>query len=175
MATLYELTGDFIALWDKVSGILPEDETEAAAVYAALYQEAVEDLQFDIGDKLQGYVHIIKRFEGELATAKKEKARVEAICKSIESKVERLKTAVLDAMITLDVEQITTQNLHKVRVAPSPRSVFIADGVKFAPEYLKAPKPPEVDKRKLLQAIDDGEFEEDDEVYVTQGRHLRIT
>ena len=176
-ATLYELTGDYQVLWDKINRELPEDETEAAAIFAALYQEAVENLQVDIGNKMEGYAKIIKNtearkamFKAKAAVFEDEAKRIKAKEKAEENKIKRLKEAVMHSMQACGVDEIDT-GTFAIKIQPSPKTVFIADGVKLHLDYCK---PPEPDKKKLLAAIEAGEFEEDEDVYITQSCHLRI-
>jgi len=174
MPTLFELCGDFLDLWSYISFMLPENEEEAAKVYSELYEDAVDNLKLQFGEKLEGYLHIAKRLEAEIEAAKKEEARVTAIRKAAENKRKRMLDAVLTAMQDLGIEEAKTTKF-KVRVQNSPKAVYVADGVTLPPEYYKEPKTPEIDKKMLLADLKSGIFSEDENVYITQGQHLRVT
>jgi hypothetical protein len=161
--SLFELTSDFLSLMDMDYPEIYEDDTELDKAEKQSEIEAFEDtmnmLIDAIDDKADGYCYVIERLEGENETARNAKKKLDALIKSRERKIERLKNALANSMILTERKAIETP-LHRITVRSS-ESVKLTHGdkaVEFIPvEYRKVKETIEPDKTLIKKALKNGE------------------
>lgn len=90
MATLYELTGEFQALFE----MLNDPEVEEQVII-----DTLEGVEFEIEIKAENYAKIIKELEGYIEAIKVEMKRLSDKRSSFEKNIERLKSNLKEAMI----------------------------------------------------------------------------
>ena len=89
MATMYELTSDFLEVLELASN--PEIDPDAIA-------DTLEAINLEIEIKAENTAKVIKELDGMAAALKAEEQRLNARRKSIENNVERIKTGLYEAM-----------------------------------------------------------------------------
>lgn len=91
MATMYELTADFVEVLELASN--PEIPPDAIA-------DTLEAINLEIEQKAENTAKVLRELEGMAATLKAEEQRLAARRKSIENNMDRIKTGLFDAMKT---------------------------------------------------------------------------
>ena len=110
MSTLYELTGEMITLMDWMN----DPETDAQMI-----ADTLEGLQYELELKAEGYCKVIRQFEADAETYKKEAERFsqkQAIC---ENNAKRMKEALMKAMVATghDDKNGLNAGLFKLKIA----------------------------------------------------------
>lgn len=90
MATLYELTGQFLEL----SELLDQGEYDED-----LIRDTLEGVEFDLEEKAEGYAKIIRNYESDIEGMKNEEKRIRERRKALENNVRRLKDNLQAAMV----------------------------------------------------------------------------
>lgn len=90
MATLYELTGQFLEL----SELLDQGEYDED-----LIRDTLEGVEFDLEEKAEGYAKIIRNYESDIEGMKNEEKRIRERRKALENSVRRLKDNLQAAMV----------------------------------------------------------------------------
>lgn len=98
VASIYELTNDFMVLQEILSN--DPDSEEALQMF--------DDLDKKIEEKADGYARIIRNFESDIEGFKAEEARLKEKRAGLEKAVDRLKTALKEAMIKTDKRKFKT-------------------------------------------------------------------
>ena len=163
MASLYQLTGDYV---DLVARLEEATDEEAGAILDELDLKSGEIVQ-----KAEIYARIIKSKEAEAEAYRAEEKRLAQDRHAAERTVEVLKDRLLETMQTLDVDTIQT-GIGKWRIQNNPWSAEITDESKVPEEYL-IPQPPKVDRTALIKHFKEtGEIVEG--VSFTQKQGLRF-
>lgn len=136
MATLYELTGQFLEIYNMEI----DDETKLDTL------EAI-DWTTDYENKVEGYVKVIKSLEADIEARKNEKKRLDGLNKSDQSKIDKLKAALAVSMAETGQTRVDTA-LFKVGFRKS--EAVIVDETKLPKEYMRAKWSPDKDKLKEL-------------------------
>lgn len=136
MATLYELTGQFLEIYNMEI----DDETKLDTL------EAI-DWTTDYENKVEGYVKVIKSLEADIEARKNEKKRLDELNKSDQSKIDKLKAALAISMTETGQTRVDT-TLFKVGFRKS--EAVIVDETKLPKEYMRAKWSPDKDKLKEL-------------------------
>ena len=163
MANIYELTSQYNDLYALfTSGEIDEDT----------FHDTLDSIdwsnEFEI--KIEGYVMVLKQLDADGDAIKSEEKRLSERRKTFENNAERLKSTLFSAMKSTGNEKIKTP-LFNINIQKNPPSVVIEDGAAIPDEYL-IPQDPKIDKRGLLQAINDGaDFKG---ISILQGESLRI-
>lgn len=152
MKNLYELTSDYIQLYEmlEAGAETPEDEAEIIA--------AIEETGKNLSDKADAYARIIKNLSAEAEALKAEEKRLSARRKACENGVERLKNNMLLTMQTLGADKLKT-SIGTWAVQKNPWSCDVTDVSKVPARFL-IEQPPTVDKKAILAA-----FKETGEVF----------
>jgi hypothetical protein len=161
--TLFQLTGDFLSLMNMEYPEIYEDDTEEDIAEKQSAIEAFEGtmnmLIESIDDKIDNYCYVIEQLQGENETAKTAKKKLDALIKSRERKIERLKNALANSMVLTERKSIETP-LHRVNVRSS-ESVKLIHGdkaVEFIPEeYRRVKEVIEPDKTLIKKVLKSGE------------------
>ena len=136
MATLYDLTGQFLEIYNMEI----DDETKLDTL------EAI-DWTADYENKVEGYVKVIKSLEADIEARKNEKKRLDGLNKSDQSKIDNLKAALATSMAETGQERVDT-TLFKVGFRKS--KAVIVDETKLSKKYMKAKWSPDKETIKEL-------------------------
>ena len=147
MSNIYELTNEFVLLWDLMENGELEDE-----VLLGAFDVAKEDLAI----KLEGYCKFIKNLESDIQGLKAEEERLNARRKTMENTVTRCKEAMKIALNTVGEKKIPCGSFV-VSVQNSTPSVVLDESyIENIPEEYLVPQEPKVDKKKIKADIDAG-------------------
>lgn len=136
MATLYELTGQFLEIYNMDI----DDETKLDTL------EAI-DWTTDYETKVEGYVKVIKSLEADIEARKNEKKRLDGLNKSDQTKIDNLKTALAVSMTETGQTKVDT-TLFKVGFRKS--EAVVVDETKLPKKYQVATYKPD---KKTLKAL----------------------
>jgi chromosome segregation ATPase len=153
--TLYELTSEFLSL-------LEAEEIDT---------KEVEGSVTDIKTKLDGYAKVRAELRYDAKNLRSEEKRLAGRRKQIESNVERLESAMTDALEVLDAPNVNT-GTFTIRLQSNPPSLVESEDADPPDDYL-IPQPPKVDRAGIKDAIKAGGHIEGYEV-VSVGKSLRI-
>ncbi len=149
MASIYEITGDVLRLYDMIDELDTPDEE-----YEDMLLDSLESVLGEFEAKADSYGKLIKNVESDIEGLKKEKARLEMKIKRSENLIKKLKERILYCMdvakipeIKGDLFKFKTRNFAKQ--LPENIEEFSS---KIPDEYF-IPQDPKLDKRKLLEAI----------------------
>lgn len=140
MATLYDLTGQFLEIYNMEI----DDETKLDTL------EAI-DWTTDYENKVEGYVKVIKSLEADIEARKNEKKRLDGLNKSDQSKIDNLKAALATSMTETGQDRIDT-TLFKVGFRKS--KAVVVDEKKLPKKYQVATYKP--DKKTLKELLKSG-------------------
>lgn len=139
MATLYDLTGQFLEIYNMEI----DDETKLDTL------EAI-DWTTDYENKVEGYVKVIKSLEADIEARKNEKKRLDGLNKSDQSKIDNLKAALATSMAETGQERVDT-TLFKVGFRKS--KAVVVDEDKLPKKYqIVSYKPDKKEIKKLLES-----------------------
>lgn len=140
MAKLYELTGQFLEIYNMEI----DDETKLDTL------EAI-DWTTDYENKVEGYVKVIKSLEADIEARKNEKKRLDGLNKSDQSKIDNLKSALAVSMTETGQTRVDT-TLFKVGFRRS--EAVVVDETKLPKKYQVAIYKP--DKKTLKELLKSG-------------------
>lgn len=140
MATIYELTGQFLEIYNMDI----DDETKLDTL------EAI-DWTSDYETKVEGYVKVIKSLEADIEARKNEKKRLDGLNKSDQSKIDNLKAALAVSMTETGQTKVDT-TLFKVGFRKS--EAVVVDETKLPKKYQVATYKP--DKKTLKELLKSG-------------------
>lgn len=140
MATLYELTGQFLEIYNMDI----DDETKLDTL------EAI-DWTSDYETKVEGYVKVIKSIEADIEARKNEKKRLDGLNKSDQTKIDNLKAALAASMTETGQTKVDT-TLFKVGFRKS--EAVVVDETKLPKKYQVATYKP--DKKTLKELLKSG-------------------
>lgn len=150
MASLYDLTGDFVRFSElmELEELTPEQ--------AEMLKEALDNMADDIEDKLENYAKIIKNFESDIEGLKAEEARLSSKRKTLENNIKNMKARMTDAMIATGKTEIKGA-LFSFNVQKNTPSVVIDESyIENIPEEYLIPQEPKIDKKKLSEDLKAG-------------------
>ena len=107
MATLYELTGEYLALLEMAED--PDTDAEALA-------DTLESLDYDIEEKADAYVAVIGELNNDVAKIDAEIKRLTARKKTISGNADRIKQNLQDTMAAIGKRKLKTA-LHTISIA----------------------------------------------------------
>ncbi|MGT2911755.1 siphovirus Gp157 family protein [Streptococcus cameli] len=113
MASLYELTGLYLQIYEMDI----DDETKEGTLESIDWQENFEA-------KAEGYAHVIKNLEADVAMFKQEEANFKAKKQAAQKKLDHIKSNIMDAMILTDTLEVRGGSLS-IKVANNPESVQV--------------------------------------------------
>lgn len=140
MTTLYELTGQFLEIYNMDI----DDETKLDTL------EAI-DWTTDYETKVEGYVKVIKSLEADIEARKNEKKRLDGLNKSDQTKIDNLKAALAVSMTETGQTKVDT-TLFKVGFRKS--EAVVVDETKLPKKYQVATYKP--DKKTLKELLKSG-------------------
>ncbi len=170
MATLYELTNEYVKLMEMLCD--PEADEES-------FREATEAIKDEIRDKADGYAKVMKNMDADINALKEEEARLKGKREALENGKKRLKEN-LEWNMRVSGETKFKTTLFNFYFQKNPPSVVAQDEKAVISELQKNGRndllvvaEPKLNKTAIKEAIiKDGEII--DGVEVVQGESLRI-
>ena len=165
MANLYELVGNF----KEFEHLYNQAETDDEIQEAERYLMASET---DLADKVENIARLVKNFEAERDTFKKEADRLAGKAKSFDNKVSNLKRYLQDNLEVAGIDKVKGE-LFTVSLQNNAMSLDISKVDQIPSEFKRTPEPV-VNKRELLAYIKEtGETFEGVEVRRTRSVRIR--
>ena len=147
MASIYELSEEFLTLWT-----LMEDGTLDDEALADAFDVAVGDLSA----KLEGYCKFIKNLESDIAGLKEEEKRLATRRKTMENTIERAKAAMQNAM-HIAGEKKMPAGTFTVSLQQNPPKVILDEPyIENIPEKYLIPQEPTINKKLILEDLKEG-------------------
>lgn len=162
MASIYELTGAFNALWNLMEEGTIDDET---------LQDVFENTAEELNVKLEGYCKFIRNLESDIAGLKEEEKRLATKRKVMENTIERAKFAMQTALNCAGEKKMSCGSFT-VSVQNNPPKCVLDASVADIPSKYLIPQEPTVDKKLLLEDLKNGETMTF--AHIEQGESLRI-
>ena len=160
MATLYELTGQYLELLE-----IAEEEGDATVVIDTL--EAIEG---EIEDKADGYAKVLKELTGKINMLDDEIERLQGMKKVIKNNMDRIKNSLEKSMVVTGKKKFKTA-LFSFGIQKNPAAVSVLKE-SDVPEQFWKPQNPVLDKKGLLDYLkENGDTEY---AVITQSESLRI-
>ena len=161
MATLYELTDDYLALLEMAED--PDIDEQAL-------KDTMEGIEGALEIKAEGYAKIIRMLEGDAAACDAESKRLRNKKQAIERNIDRMKKALQYSMVQTGKTKFKTA-LFSFGIQKNPASVVIDHAGKVPASYW-IPQPPELDKKAIKAYIkENGDV---DWAHLEQTESLRI-
>ena len=147
MATIYELSGDYLRLLEMAED--PEMDPVAFA-------DTLEGLEGETEIKAEGYAKVIKELDKDGAGLDNEIKRLQAKKTTIANSIDRMKKALEQSMIITGKTKFKTE-LFSFGIQKNPPSVDLdEEHLELIPiEYL-IPQDPKPDKKRMLQELKEG-------------------
>lgn len=147
MATIYELTDDFLRLLEMAED--PETDPQA-------FEDTLEGLEYEIEIKAEGYAKVIKQLDSDAAGLDTEIKRLQAKKSAIANAQDRMKRTLEGAMIATGKVKFKT-DLFSFGIQKNPPSVELdEEHLELIPiEYL-IPQDPKPDKKRMLAELKEG-------------------
>ena len=162
MAKLYELTDEYLALWDSLQD--PEaDWTEA--------EEKLRGIERAFDDKVSACAKMIRNMESEETALTREIDRMSRRRDALVRKTKAIKEYVKAEMEMSGREKVRT-DVFTVSVQHSPDKVHVTDEAKIPAQYYYYQITKRLDKVEVLRMLKAGYAVPGCEL--TQGSHLRI-
>lgn len=164
MATLYELTNDYIMLMEMMED--PESDPEAI-------ESSMESLDYLLEEKADGYAKVMAELNAKAAAIKAQEERFYSRRKAIEGNITRMKQNLQNAMQAAGKEKFKTE-LFSFGIQNNPPSVILEteDVTRIPGKYLIRQEP-KIDKKAMLEDLKAGQ-ELTGIAHMEQGRSLRI-
>lgn len=160
MAKLYELTDEYLALWDSLND--PDADWDAA-------EAALKGIEAALDAKVENCAKVIRGMESEQESILAEIERLQRRERALEAKTQGLKNYVQAEMETAGRDKIRT-DLFTIAIQHSPDKVHVTDETKIPAQYYQTTK--RLDKVEVLRMLKAGYAVPGCEL--TQGSHLRI-
>lgn len=160
---LYEITQDIAELEELINNEeLTEDEvTEVKSMIESVLNEKAEQIAY-----------VIKNKESDIKAIKEEEKRLKEKRKSVEKSAERLKSYVLENLLTLDKKKIKT-SVGDIAIRKS-QAVEVSTDVNVLDDRFKRVKTTvEADKAALKEAIKSGEVVDGVEIVENYSLNVR--
>lgn len=147
MATLYELSGEYLELLNMAED--PETDPQA-------FTDTLESLDWEFEDKADGYAKIIAQMNADAGAIADEIKRLQARKKSMEGNVDRMKKSLQVAMETTGKRKFKTSLFSFGIQKNPPRVVMDAENLTDIPIDYLVPQDPTVDKKKIMAELKSG-------------------
>lgn len=149
---LWEIGHELQALSDLLDETNGEIPPEAEAIIDEWFKSVGEDQAI----KLDGYVHLIKRLEGEAMQAGDVIKQFEAKAKSRRKSSERLKQRIKDYMEATRQAKLPTASGWEICIQKNGGKLPLCVVNEEVTEEYKIQPPPEVDNGKIRDALEQG-------------------
>lgn len=147
MATLYDLTGEYLELLEMAED--PETDPQAFA-------DTLESLDWEFEDKADGYAKIIAQMNADESAIADEIKRLQARKKYMEGNVDRMKKSLQMAMESTGKRKFKTSLFSFGIQKNPPRVVMDAENLTDIPIDYLVPQDPTVDKKKIMAELKSG-------------------
>ena len=137
METLRELTDDMYALMEYADSTDPDDQ--------AVFQDTLDGLIAMIEQKADGYCTVMDQIKANITAHDLEIKRLTARKKAMEANIDRMKDALLAAMVAMDEKKIKTELNTITRCANGGKQKMTIDG-EVPDNYLHIIYQPDTDK-----------------------------
>ena len=144
---LYEIANDLLVL----QTMLENAEDEHDKNYAI---DTLESIEFELEEKVDNIVKLIRNWESEVTAIEVEKKRLANRADNLSKNIDKLKEYMFKELKRLDRGKVQTE-LFTVAVKKNPKKVVVTDFLSIPVDYLKFQEPV-VDKRKILQDLNEG-------------------
>jgi len=144
MSTLYELTGEYLALSD----MLMDDEVDEQTVL-----DTLEGVKGEIEIKAEGYVKVLRSIEAQAETYAKEAEAFAKKAMTAKNRAESLKKALFTAMTEMDIPEIKT-DLFKLKIVNNGgiQPLWVTEDINEIPEdFIRIKR--EADKGKIAEHL----------------------
>ena len=162
MATMYELTNDYLAVLDMANNpdIPPEVITDT-----------LEGIDGEIEIKAENIAKVLKELDAEVAKLKVEENRLNCRRKAIENNIKSTKEYLYHTMKITGKEKFKTE-LFSFNIQKNPVKIVIDDESKIPCKYL-IEQPPTVDKAALKEYLKTNEAVQYAHLEQTEGVRIR--
>ena len=137
METLRELTEDMYCLMEYADSTDPDDQL--------VFQDTLDGLIAMIEQKTDGYCTVMDQIKANIAAHDMEIKRLTARKKAMEANIDRMKDALLAAMVAMDEKKIKTELYTITRCANGGKQKMTIDG-EVPDNYLHIIYQPDTDK-----------------------------
>ena len=159
MSTLYELTGQYLALMEIAEEADPD-----------VLRDTLELIDGEIEDKADNYAKVIKNLEGESKTIEEEIERLNRKKKGIDNSIDSIKKNLERCMIVTGKRKFKT-TLFSFGIQKNAPSVNVKDESKVPAQFWKK-QDPKLDRTSLKEFLKENGNTEYAEL--VQGESLRI-
>lgn len=154
MANIYELTNDFLELLN----MLEDEEVDEEVI-----MDTLESIEYEIEDKADGYVKIIKALEADVDGIQKENNRLTSRKKTYENRIKWLKQNLEMCMRVTGKKKFTTDLFSfNIQKNGGKRKLTIDVDVENIPEEYRIKQPDAVDGEKLRDYLKENGLEGQD-------------
>ena len=143
---IYEIKDDILMLQDM---LLEDPENECI-------QDTLEALKGELDVKAEGYVMVMKNMQSQVDAYKAEIGRMTDRKRTIENSIERMKTALFEAMKDTGTEKVNGELFTISLRNNAPQLPKDLDYKQVPVQYL-VEQEPTIDRTNLLKAVKDGE------------------
>ena len=148
MATLYQLTDDYLALLEMAED--PDIDEQAL-------KDTMEGIEGEIEIKAEGYAKVIRTLEGDMAACDAESKRLKTKKITIENNIKRMKATLQMAMEATGKRKFKTP-LFSFNIQKNTPSVVMDEAyIENIPERFLVRKDPEINRKAIKDAINAGE------------------
>ncbi|ARK23594.1 hypothetical protein SporoP37_02065 [Sporosarcina sp. P37] len=158
MATLYELTGNYLQIQRMI-----EDGSEGL-------EDTLESIEGALEDKLESYAMVIRNIESDVEGLKAEEKRLADRRKTMENGIKRMKLSMHDAMSSTGEKKIKGEKFT-FTIQKNPPSLKLVDESLIPKEFL-VEVAPSIDKKAIMERLKANE--EIPGAQISQGESLRI-
>ena len=145
MATLFDLTGKWLELYDMADD--PDMDAD-------MWFDTIEGLDGEIEDKADGYAKVITHLNADATAIKAEEDRLYRRRTTIENRIKNMKSRLQGMMEITGKKKIKTE-LFSFGIQKNPASVVIDDEKMIPGEFL-IPQAPKIDKTAIKDALKAG-------------------
>ena len=146
MASLYELTGDYLRLLELMED--PDVDPE-------VLKDTLEGLDGDIEAKMDACAAVKLELESSSEKLDKEIKRLQKKKKTVDNNIDRLRENMKLSMIAMGKEKIQTLKFLFVVKKNAPKLEIVDE--KAVPDDYKIPQPSKIDAKKLLAFVKEQE------------------
>ena len=160
MSTLYELTGEFLELFEMIDQGEYDDD---------MLMDTLEAIDGEIEIKAENYAKVIQEISGQIDTIVSEISRLQGKKNTLDNAVKRIKGSLQGAMELTGKTKFKT-DLFSFGIQNNPPSLKIDDESAIPAEYL-IPQTPKIDSAAIKKLL---KTETVPWAHLEQGQSLRI-
>lgn len=167
MATLYEMTGEYIRLLELMENpnSSPEEMEDA--------MKAIASLDVLMIHKLEGYCKVITQLESDKNCVDTEIKRLTARKKALDGNIEKVKSTVLNIMQVMGKDSVKG-TLFNLSIRTNPEKVVIDEDEEI-PAQFYIPQPSKLDNKALKKFLQEHRDEEYEYAHLERSKGLSIS